>query len=461
MTTQEVNSLGDKNKKLIYFFLSLFLAMGVTWLVREPSFTQAQTYVLFLVIFSVGLWLTEAVPPFSVGLLIIAFLVYTLGYEKFTSEPVDVKIYTNTFSSSVIWLMLGGFFLAAAMTKTKLDIDLIQITFKVCGTHPKWILFGLMIVTMVASMLISNTATTSMVVAALMPLLIKLGKKSPVSKALILGIPIAATTGGIGTIIGSPPNAIAAGALDAVGKPIDFISWIIYGLPVTLVLTFLAWWVLVKIFLKGTESLTLNIKSDANSEGSVPGVQRWIVIIILTVTLILWLTSPVHHLGAAAVSAIPLVFLPLTQILKGEDIRAMGWDTLILVAGGLSLGTALQHTGLLDLYAGRITAFEVPDLALFFLLAYTTMLFSNIMSNTATSTVLIPLGMAILPTHQIEVAMVIGLAASTALFLPVSTPPNAIAYSTGFIEQKDFRIGGLLIGLVGPALIVLWVLLVS
>lgn len=139
----------------------------------------------------------------------------------------------------------------------------------------------------------------------------------------------------------------------------------------------------------------------------------------------------------------------------------MGWDTLILVAGGLSLGTALQHTGLLDLYAGRITAFEVPDLALLFLLAYTTMLFSNIMSNTATSTVLIPLGMAILPTHQIEVAMIIGLSASTALCLPVSTPPNAIAYSTGFIEQKDFRIGGILIGLVGPALIVLWVLLVT
>jgi solute carrier family 13 (sodium-dependent dicarboxylate transporter), member 2/3/5 len=94
-------------------------------------------------------------------------------------------------------------------------------------------------------------------------------------------------------------------------------------------------------------------------------------------------------------------------------------------------------------------------------LAYTTMLFSNIMSNTATSTVLIPLGMAILPEHKTEVSLIIGLAASTALLLPVSTPPNAIAYSTGFLEQKDFRIGGVLIGLLGPAVIILWVLLIG
>ncbi|HEX6889551.1 MAG TPA: DASS family sodium-coupled anion symporter [Chryseolinea sp.] len=448
---------------MLKFILSLLLAIVVAWMLAEPSFTEAQTYVLFLLVFSVALWLTEAVPPFSVGLFIIAFLVYTLGYEKFTTTPADIRIYTNTFSSSVIWLMLGGFFLASAMTKTKLDVDLIHITLRVCGTNPKWVLFGMMSITMIASMLISNTATTAMVVAALMPLLMKLGKQSTVTKALILGIPIAATTGGMGTMIGSPPNAIAAGALAAVGKPIDFIGWIFYGLPVTLALTILGWWVLVRIFMKKVEAIPLDTfaRNKNVTVGGESSLQRWVVITILSITLLLWLTSPIHDLSAAAVSAIPLVLLPLTQILKGEDIRAMGWDTLLLVAGGLSLGTALQHTGLLDLYAERIAALEMPDLVFYFLLAYATMLFSNIMSNTATSTVLIPLGMAILPNNQIEIAMIIGLSASTALFLPVSTPPNAIVYSTGLIEQKDFRIGGLLIGLIGPAAITLWVLLIS
>ena len=139
----------------------------------------------------------------------------------------------------------------------------------------------------------------------------------------------------------------------------------------------------------------------------------------------------------------------------------MGWDTLILVAGGLALGTGLQQTGLLDLYAGRIATLEVNHVVFFFLLAYATMFFSNIMSNTATATVLIPLGMAILPEYSTEIAMIIGLSASTSLFLPVSTPPNAIAYSTGLIDQKDLRIGGGLIGIIGPTIVVLWVMLIS
>ena len=218
-----------KYAQTLKFLGSLIAALAVTWLVAEPSFSQAQTYVLFLLCFSVALWLTEAVPPFAVGLFILAYLAFTLGSELFTSEPQDVRIYLNTFSSPVVWLMMGGFFLASAMTKTKLDADLIRITMKVCGSKPRRILFGLMTVTMVFSMLISNTATTAMVIAALMPLLVKLGKQSPIAKGLVLGIPIAATTGGMGTIIGSPPNALAVGALVAAGQKLDFITWMYYG----------------------------------------------------------------------------------------------------------------------------------------------------------------------------------------------------------------------------------------
>jgi sodium-dependent dicarboxylate transporter 2/3/5 len=462
MITKSQNSIFQTNKKLIFFLISFFAALGFTILLKEASFSQSQSYVMFLLFLSVSLWITEAVPPFAVGLLIIAFLVLMLGYDTFNSNPQDIKVYANTFSSSVIWLMMGGFFLASAMTKTKLDDDLIHMTMKVCGTNPKWILFGLMLVTMIFSMLISNTATTAMVIAALVPLLNKLGKKSTTSKALILGVPIAATTGGMGTLIGSPPNAIAAGALLNAGHSIDFLTWIYYGLPISLLLTFLAWWILAKVYIRHNISISAD-KSE--TEKSIISDElrskRRIVIIVLIITLLLWLTSPFHHIKAATVSAFPLVFLTLTGILKGEDIRAIGWDTLILVAGGLALGTGLQETGLMELYAGRIASIQVPHFVLFLILAYATMLFSNIMSHTASSTVLIPLGMTILPQNSIEICVIIGLCASTALFLPVSTPPNAIAYSTGLIEQKDFRIGGLLVGLLGPAVIVLWVLLIS
>jgi len=451
----------SSNKNTINFVLSLVIALIVTLLVKEHSFTQAQNDVLFLLVFSVLLWLTEAVSPFSVGLFIITFLVYSLGFDVFTDTPQDISVFANTFSSSVIWLLLGGFFLASAMTKTKLDEDLIHLTLKICGSNPKWILFGLMTVTMVASMLISNTATTAMVVASLIPLINKLGKESKTGKALLLGIPIAATTGGMGTLIGTPPNAIAVGALNNAGIAMEFVDWLKFGMPIAILLTFISWWVLVKLFMKVVEPISIEEKNTSKGVDATMKTQRNIVIGVLIVTLIMWLSTPLHGIRAAAVSAIPLVVLTLTGILKGADIRAMGWDTLLLVAGGLALGIGLQETGLLNIYAERIASIEVSDTVFLLILAYATMLFSNIMSNTATSTVLIPLGMAILPNMQLEVAMIIGLSASTALFLPVSTPPNAIVYSTGLIGQKDLRLGGALIGLIGPALIVLWVLLIS
>jgi solute carrier family 13 (sodium-dependent dicarboxylate transporter), member 2/3/5 len=129
--------------------------------------------------------------------------------EEFIKKRMRNLIKFLTFSSSVIWLMLGGFFLAAAMTKTKLDQALFRFTLKISGTNPRNLLIGLMFTTMVASMLMSNTATTAMVLAAVMPLLVSLGKKSGFAKSILLGIPIAAATGGMGTIIGTPPNAMA------------------------------------------------------------------------------------------------------------------------------------------------------------------------------------------------------------------------------------------------------------
>lgn len=415
------------DRRGLRFLGSLVTALLATWLVAEPSFDRAQVAVLFLLAFSVGLWVTEAVPAFSVGLFIIGYLAFALGSPLFTDDPQDIRIYANTFSSSVVWLMMGGFFLAKAMTRTKLDEDVIRLTLRMCGDHPRRILFGLMMITMVFSMLISNTATT----------------------------------GGMATILGSPPNAIAVGALAARGESIGFLDWIFYGLPLALFLTLLAWRILVRTYMKRTSNVAVEAPSAA---GDVPPDfrrKRLTVLVILVVTLALWLTGPLHGLGATAVSVIPLVLLPMTGILRGEDVRSIGWDTLLLVAGGLALGAALKQTGLLNLYAGRIASLGVPPLAFYALLAYATMLLSNVMSHTATSAVFIPLGMTILPANPVEVCMVIGLSASTALFLPVSTPPNAIAYSTGLIEQRDFRLGGMLVGVLGPALIIAWVLAVG
>ncbi|PWT87478.1 MAG: transporter [Acidobacteria bacterium] len=448
-------------KKTIAFVLSLCVSILLTLWVKEPQFNDSQMYVLFLLFFSIGLWVTEAIPPFSVGLLILAFLAFSLGNPRFNSEPQNISKYVNTFSSSVIWLMLGGFFLSSALTKTGLDSDLFGFTIRVSGATHRRVFFGLMITTMLASTLMSNTAITAMVLAAIMPLLKNLGKESPLSKALLLGVPFSATTGGMATIIGTPANVITAGALENAGISMDFLHWMYYGVPITLFLTAVGCFVLSKIFIKEDQPLSTEFLQQNAGKIITPEMKtkRKIVIGVVGITVLLWMTSSLHNLSVSAVAAIPIVFLTMTGILDGKDVRALPWDTLLLVAGGLSLGLALQETGLLNHYAQKLVSMEIHYLIFICLLGYITMLFANVMSHTATSSVMIPLGMAILPQYKTEVALVIGLSSSTALFLPVSTPANAVAYSTGLMDQKDFRVNGLLMAALGPAAVILWVLL--
>ena len=451
-----------RNKSIISFVLSFIIALGLTFLLKEPGFTDSQVYVLFLLFFAIGLWLTEAIPPFAVSLLIIAYLVFMLGNKYLNSAPENIEKYAQTFSSSVIWLLLGGFFMAAAMTKTKLDQTLFTYTLKISGTNPRNLLIGLMFATMVASMLMSNSATTAMVIAAVMPLLTSLGKKSGFAKALLLGIPIAASIGGMATIIGTPANAIAVGALANENITVSFIDWMKFGTPVAILLTAISCFALIRIYVKDKTPISLAFLEDQKENNSREFImQRRIVLVVLVITVTLWLTSSMHGLTVASICAVPLVFLTLTRILAGKDIQSLPWDALLLVAGGLSLGLALEHTGIMSHYAQKLITMEVNWIVLIFILAFLTMIVSNVMSHTAASTIMIPLGLTILVAFKLDVAVIIALSASTAMLLPVSTPPNAIAFSTGLIEQKDFRVGGIIVGLVGPLLAIVWVLLVS
>jgi solute carrier family 13 (sodium-dependent dicarboxylate transporter), member 2/3/5 len=462
MKEKTAGSSRTMRRSVLLFLGILTVSLALTWLIREPGFTDSQVYVLFLLFFAIGLWLTEAIPPFAVSLFIIAYLVFALGNKYINSAPEDITKYAQTFSSSVIWLLLGGFFLAAGMTKTKLDESLFRFALRISGTNPRNLLIGLMFTTMVASMLMSNSATTAMVIAAVMPLLTSLGKTSGFSKALLLGIPIAASIGGMATIIGTPANAIAVGALANENITVSFIDWMKYGTPVAVILTAVSCFALIWIFIKDKTPISLafleNQKQDTSREFIL---KRRIVLVVLVVTVTLWLTSSLHGLTVSSICAIPLVFLTLTRVLDGKDIRGLPWDALLLVAGGLSLGIALEHSGLLNHYAQKLITMEINSVVLIFILAFLTMIVSNVMSHTAASTIMIPLGMTILAAYKLDVAVIIALSASTAMLLPVSTPPNAIAFSTGLIEQKDFRTGGILVGLLGPLLSILWVLFIS
>ncbi|WP_299519449.1 SLC13 family permease, partial [uncultured Flavobacterium sp.] len=230
-----------RQSRTIMFLFSAVTSILLVLLLRDPLFTPTQDYVLFLLFFSIGLWITEAIPPFAVGILIVGFLVFTMGQEN----TMDAKRYVQTWSDGVIWLFLGGFFLAEGMKKTKLDFLLLKIAAPKFGSQAQYIILGLMMTTAVISMLMSNTATTAMMIATVTPLFTQLGKDSNISKVLVLGIPTAAAIGGMGTIIGSAPNAIAVGALEGIGIKITFIEWMIIGVPVAFLLLFMFWKILL------------------------------------------------------------------------------------------------------------------------------------------------------------------------------------------------------------------------
>lgn len=450
----------ERQTKTIFFLSTLIISFVLVYTLRSESFTQTQDYTLFLLFMAIGLWITEAIPPFAVGILIIGFLVFSMG----NNPDIDVTQYVQTWSDGVIWLFLGGFFLAEGMRKTNLDEALLKMVLPRFGNDSRNVLLGLMLVTAILSMLMSNTATTSMILASIAPLILTFGRESYLIKSLIIGIPAAASVGGMGTIISSAPNAIAVGALEAVGIQISFIEWMIIGVPTALVLVYLIFKILERKYELKTEHISLDfLNTESEAPNSEDRIKKNIVLVILCVTLGLWLTSQWTGIPVAVVSGVPIVFLTMLGIIDSQDVRQLPWDTLMLVAGGLSLGLAIQEQGIAEYFVASINNFELNYYILIAIFAYTSVLLSNFMSNTAATTILVPIGISLvslIPGANVSfLPIIIGLAASCALLLPVSTPPNAVAFSTGIVEQKDFFAGGIFAGLVGPIFIILWTLL--
>lgn len=455
-----------RKQKIIMFLGSVVSALILTYLLRGDYFNLNQDYVMFILFLSIGFWVTEAIPSFAVGIFIVGYLVFTMGQ----TPNINVKQYVNTWSDCVIWLFLGGFFLAEGMKKTRLDELLLKSILPKLGNKPSNILLGIMLITMALSSLMSNTATTSMILATISPLLMNLEENSKLRKALLIGVPAAASMGGMGTIIGSAPNAIAVGALNAMGYKISFFDWMNIGIPVAFLLTCLFYYYLVKNYqLHLSENILSSNKTQNNELSTINHsnkTQQVIVFVVLSITLLLWLSSKVINIPIAAISGIPIVVFTMLGTIDADDVRKLPWDILMLVAGGLSLGIAVQEQGIVQYFVDHINSFHFNYYILLLFFGFVTIVFSNFMSNTAASTILIPIATATLPSLSSEIdpitlPIVISLCASCSLLLPVSTPSNAVAYSYGMLEQKDFLKGGILMILIAPIIIIVWCLIYS
>ncbi len=432
------------------------------WATGGSALSDAARSTLFILTLAAGMWASEAIPAFAVALMVIGLQIAILGRPGgvFSQREDDWEQFAATLGSPLIWLFLGGFVLAAAADKTGLNRALANQILQRLGTRPAAILAGTMAVTFVFSLFISNTAAATMMIAVMLPLARSLPPGDRFIKALLLGVAFSASIGGMGTVIASPPNAIAAGALRDVDS-IDFFRWMIAAAPPAVALVLVIYAYLYCRYRPTVKRIDIGRIAAADAR-VLPLWRRLLVMVVFVVTVLLWVTQSLHGIPATVVSFLPICVFCTAGVLDSDDICTIRWDVLLLIAGGLSLGLAVTQTGLAAWLVGRLPLQGLPGLGVVLLLTYLTVVLSNVMSNTAAANILVPIGLVVGTSFGAEAATVVpvALSASAGLCLPISSPPNAIAYATGFVSSRDLIQCGLLIGALAPLLSTLWCSLV-
>lgn len=455
---------------LIKLAICFLLPLGVLFMpidsIPIDDLTLIQHRLLAIFLLAALLWVLEPVPVFATSILIIALeliMISDKGLHLFRAPPAghdlgELMKYTDifsAFSSPIIILFMGGFALAIAASKYDLDSNLARVLLKPFGNQPRFIMLGLMLITAVFSMFMSNTATTVMMLALLGPIVASAPKGDLGIKALVLCIPIAANTGGIATPIGTPPNAIALQYLTGENS-IDFLSWMMMGLPFVMIQLTLAWFLLQKLFPSSEKQMILKLNGKFQKSW-----QAIVVYITFAATIVLWMTTSLHGMNTYVVSIIPLAVFTLTGIMGKEELKQINWDVLWLVAGGIAIGIGLDKTGLASALAHAIDYSALSPVSVVITLSLVCWIMANFMSNTATANLLMPIAAAIAVSMESLASIggiqgllvVVAFSASLGMILPVSTPPNSLAYSTGLIESKDMAKTGVIIGIVGLCIV--------
>ncbi|MCY9805573.1 SLC13 family permease [Vibrio scophthalmi] len=435
--------------------------------------TILQQRVIAIFLLAALCWVLEPIPIYATSVLIIVLELLMLSdkglifFRLAQDEPQfgELLKYNEimaTFASPIIMLFLGGFFLAMAATKYRLDVNLARVLLKPFGRDPKYVMLGLMLITAIFSMFMSNTATTAMMLSILTPVIAVFGPKDPGRVAFALCIPVAANIGGIGTPIGTPPNAIALKYL--VGENyISFGEWMAFGVPFVIVMMALAWFLINHLYSAEQKTIELDIKGKFLKTP-----KAIVVYITFGLTILLWLMGSSHGMNSYTVALIPVAVFSLTGIINKEDLKKISWDVLWLVSGGIALGLALDKTGLAREVVHSIPFDEYSPYVVLFGAAFLCLLMANFMSHTATANLLMPI-MAALGASMTSLAplggevtliLVVTFAASLGMSLPISTPPNALAHATGNVQSNQMARVGVVLGVVGVALsfVLVWVL---
>ncbi len=432
--------------------------------------TIIEKRVIAVFIFATLMWILEGVSAWVTSTLVIVLLLFTCsdsalwlfreGYEiEKLGTLIKYNSLLNCYADPIIMLFLGGFILAIAATKTGMDGALARILLKPFGTSSNFVLLGFIVVTGLFSMFLSNTATAAMMLTFLAPVLKALPADGKGKIALAMAIPVAANVGGLGTPIGTPPNAIALKYLNdpsGLNLNMGFGEWMMFMLPFTIVVLFLGWILLMKLFPFKQKKIVLNIEGEAKKDW-----RSIVVYITFAITVLLWVTDKYTGVNSNVVAMLPIGVFCAIGIIGRRDLEEINWSVLWMVAGGFALGVALNETGLAKHLITAIPFNTWPVMGVLIgggILCYA---MSNFISNTASAALLVPIlgtvgkamGEQMEPFGGVAVMLIgVAIGSSMAMILPISTPPNALAHSTGFIDQKYMMKVGISVGIIGLVL---------
>lgn len=452
-TTQSQRSQRDIPTRAIGLVAAV-IAFAIPFVFEFNGLSTAGHRMLAIFLVAIVLWVTEAIPLYATAVLIIMLEILMISDQALVElpssfDPLSFRDYFAALADPVLMLVLGGFFLAMGASKFRLDRAMGRILMRPFGTNPARIMLGLMIITAIFSMFMSNTATTATMMAVVLPVVAALAPEDRLRVGMVLAIPFAANIGGIGTPVGTPPNAIAIGQLAQAGISVSFGRWMLMALPIVAILLLIAWWLLRRMFPSDTASITIKIEGEFERSRN-----AYIFYGVFILTVLLWMTESFHGVTSSIIGFVPVVTLLATGVLKDKDIQNVQWHVLWLVAGGIALGKGVVDSGLDDWVIGLVSWESFGPTVIAAVFAGTALVLSTVMSNSASANLLVPLGISLTMSGTVDldpliVGFMIAIGASLAMALPISTPTNAVAYSSGLIKTGDMAKTGLLIGVIG------------
>ena len=469
-------------RKWVGLFLGIGLAFGIYYILPSDLAHAAKLTAAVAVLMGVW-WMTEALPIPATALAPLV-LFPTLG-------DTGINEVGASYGNNVIFLFMGGFMLALAMQRWNLHRRMALITLKAMGPRPGAMIAGFMIATGFLSMWVSNTATAVMMLPLGMSVLLLVAKvvpgmgtktvtdagetivKSNFGTALMLGIAYSASIGSLGTIIGTPPNTLLVGYLNEnFGINIGFGQWMLVGVPLAVVFMFLAWLLLTKVLFRpeikeipGGRQL---IKDELALLGPVSkGEKRVLAIFLLAAFLwifvpLIWENPPISDAGIAILIGLLLFIVPGgsakgVRLLDWASAVQLPWGVLLLFGGGLALSAQFGSSGLTE-WIGDVASGlgGLPTWLIVAIIAAAILGLTELTSNTATAATFLPVagGIALgIGADPLLLTIPVALAATCAFMLPVATPPNAVAFGTGYVKIGEMIKGGLWLNLIAVVLV--------